>query len=112
MRSGNIDRKTHQAYLDDLKPWVNQLYEDHRCYVAISVHLFADTHHMKPTVEVECFRVGTGRQREVVEQIVYEVLPRDQGHIEALSLRAVSSMLLNRENEKARAERQTELFPA
>jgi hypothetical protein len=112
MRNGNRVRKCHQSYLSDLKPWVDQLYEDHRCYLAIRVHLFAEAHNMKPTVEVECYRVGVGRVVDVVERIVYEVRPDDQGHIEALALRAASSMLLSRENEVAQAERQTGLWPA
>jgi len=111
MRSGNKVRKTHQTYWTDLKPWVEQLYEDHRVYLDIRVHLFSEKHQMKPTVEVRAYRVLQGREIEVVMCQTAVLLPEDQGHAEALVLRMASGMLLYLENERDRAERQADLWP-
>jgi len=112
MRSGPRTRKTHQTYWEDLMPWINQLYEDHRVYLDIRVHLFADDHDMRPTVEVTAYRV---RERGKVDEIRREsavVRLEDQGHAEALALQLASRYLLDLENEKALAERQTDLWAA
>lgn len=106
MRSGNKARKSHQSYWSDLKPWVEQLYEDHRVYLEIRIHLFSERHDMRPTVAVTAYRVLSERR---IHQVAYETAvlnTEDQGHAEALTLRIVSGMLLQLENEKAQAERQ------
>jgi hypothetical protein len=110
MRSGNKQRKNHQTVWRDLKPWVEQLYEDHKVYLNIRVHLFADMLDMRSTVEVLAYRVLKGREIENIACLTEVLITNDQGHAEALALRMVSRILLELENEKARAERQTDLL--
>jgi len=110
MRSGNKARKSYQTYWADLQPWIEQLYEDHRVYADIQVHLFSEKHGLKPTVEVRTYRVLQGREREVISAETRALDVEGQGHAEVLALQILSGMLLHLENEKDRAERQADLW--
>lgn len=104
--------RVHQVWWSDLKPWVEQLYEDHRVYLDVRVHLFAEVHQMRPTVEVRAYRVREGRLIDELMRETTVFCPEDQGHVESIALRMVSGILLTLENEKAEAERQAVLWPA
>jgi len=112
MRSGNRGRKPYSAVWDDLQPWVEQLYHDHKVYLDIRVHLFAQDHKMQPTVEVCAYRVGIGHKREEIRRETAVLTTRDIGHAEHLALQMGSRILLDLENELAAAERATAFWPA
>jgi hypothetical protein len=92
-------------------PWIEQLYGDHGVQVSIQVHILPERCGLNPTVEVELFRVVNGPKIEVIRRDTQVLLTEDVGHAEALALRMLSRGLLDLENEKERAERQTELWP-
>lgn len=111
MRSGNKDRKTHLTTWNDLKPWIEQLFSDHGVHVRFLVSIEAERYGLHPTVTCELYRVLVGPKIEEVRREYRWFDPCVEGAVEAICLQLVSYFLLDLENEKALAERQTALWP-
>jgi hypothetical protein len=104
------ERTQTQVVIRDLEAWVQQLYEDHRVRLELTVSLPTPGDGIRAGVTLNAYRVdGTGR-RDACHSDWRTVNDLQSGCIEHAALQMASSLLLSLENDKERAERQTSLW--
>lgn len=97
-------RKTTQVVWEDLRPWVEQLREVHQVRVVVSVFLLATTYKMKPTISVELVAVSGEKAQQVVRREWMGFDATICGSAASAACHLVSRLLLELDDEKARAE--------
>jgi len=103
------DRQT-QVLWEDLRPWVEQLWEDHHARVEVHVTLVPEDWKLNQAIELEVFRSGVGKERKVIWSDWKQLSLTTHGGAEALALQLISKALLELEIEQERAQRQMPLL--
>jgi len=99
-----------QVVLRDLEAWVQQLYEDHRVRLEVTVALVLPSDGIKHAVWLTAYRVAGNGHRDVMHTDWYTIADTTSGCIEKAALQMASKLLLDLENDKERAERQSSLW--
>lgn len=96
----------HQTWFEDLRPWVDQLHEDHGLLTHICVSCPPAASGLNWAVIVELVRAA-GATPGIVGYRDWAVFnPRDTGAAEAAALLMLSRALLSLDNQKAEIERE------
>ena len=104
------DERNYQTTWEDLGPWIEQLYQEHRVTVEFMVKLQPTAYELKPAVVMIVTRHLKG-QPAIAAQLDWRIInPRCVGMVEREALQMASKLLLDLENEKAAAEQQQTLF--
>jgi hypothetical protein len=104
------ERTQTQVVIRDLEAWVQQLYEDHRVRLELTVSLPTPGDGIKAGVTLQAYRVNGLGRRDAMHSDWRTVNDLQSGCIEHAALQMASSLLLSLENDKERAERQTSLW--
>lgn len=105
MKKRDWGRKTTQVVWEDLRPWVEQLRETHALRVLVEVHLLAERYGVKPTVVVETYHT-VGEKAQKLHRRLWQGFDASVcGSAASAACHLVSRMLLDCDEDKARAER-------
>lgn len=103
-------RSQTQVVIRDLEAWVQQLYEDHRVRLELTVSLPVPGDGVMAGVVLTAYQVdGLGKRQEMHRDWCV-VKDTQAGCIEHAGLQMASKLLLSLENDKARAERQASFW--
>jgi len=94
----------------DLEAWVQQLYEDHRVRLELTVSLPTPGDGIKAGVTLQAYRVNALGHRDAMHSDWCTINDLQSGCIEHAALQMASKLLLSLENDKERAERQQSLW--
>jgi hypothetical protein len=104
------ERTQTQVVIRDLEAWLQQLYEDHRVRLELTVSLPVPGDAIDAGVVLTAFHVDGMGRRNVMHTDWRIVRDTQSGCIEHAALQMASNLLLQLENDKERAERQTSLW--
>lgn len=104
MGQRQVNKRTHQCWWEDLRPWVEQLYAQFGLQTTVEVVLPADRHAISPGIVLICKkpRGAWGADVELRDWCTFN--PNETGAAESAALRMISAMLLRLEDDRAESE--------
>lgn len=100
-------RKQTGVVWEDLRAWVEQLYNHHGVLVTFTVHLLPDSVHLKPGLTMTAYRPRGALPPVVVRTDWRIVDTMVMGHAAKEGLQMVSKLLLELDNEEWQAEQRS-----
>ena len=108
-RRTDLRRNTQVAW-EDLKPWIDQLYEEFHARVDISVSVLPETWKLTSAVSVAVYTQGLRAERRELWADWKPLEPTVYGGVESAVLRMISQCLLELSGDRERSERQATLL--
>jgi hypothetical protein len=107
MGKSNWNKRTTQVVWEDLRPWVEQLWHGHGVIVQFHVYVTADETGLKPAIRLHAYRPRLRRSDDILQGRWDHFDSRTSGAAASVACRLAARLLLDLDEEKARAERAT-----